>query len=114
MRASRLALTLPDGVAEAADGQASGAIVTALDAASLAEASERLGRARAGQRIAWALPVSRPGLVGWIACRASGLRPIVLEDACAALRRAGVVDVRVRPVAGTLPLVVVSGRASGP
>jgi hypothetical protein len=44
--------------------------------------------------------------------RAKRLRPVSLEDACDALRHAGVVDVRVRRVDGALPIVVVSGTTS--
>lgn len=109
LRAARLVLTLPPGLVEAAGDEGCDLFAAAIDAASLADAVARVATLPGQVRIAWAMPVARPGLAGWLLARARRLRPVVLEDACDALRRAGVVDLRVTTVQGSLPIVVLSG-----
>jgi hypothetical protein len=110
VRASRLEIVLPAGVTEVADAETE---ITALDAASLAEAIGRAAALPAGRRLVWAMPLAAPGVVGWALARARRVQPVALEDACDGLRRAGVVDVRVVRVDGALATVVISGRTTG-
>lgn len=113
LRASKLPLVLPPGIVEVPAGEPGYDVhLAVLDAATLADAATALAAMPAGQRVAWAMPVARPGVVAWIASRARGVGPVLLEDACDALRRAGVVDVRVTETAGALPAVVVTGLTS--
>ncbi len=112
LRASRLDVTLPRGIELAREDEPADVMIAALDAASFSDAIARLGIQARPLRIAWVLPIAGASVVGWVVARARRLQPVVLEDACDALRHAGVVDVRVTRVHGALPVVVLSGRTS--
>ena len=113
MRACALEITPPPGLAVAREGESSEVHIASVDASGLPSALLSLRVMPNGGRIAWALPVAREGARGalaWIISRSRRLRPIALEDACDALRRAGVVDLRVTTIDGSAGLAVLSGR----
>lgn len=112
VRAVRIELTLPPGIVEAAPGEDVDALVAAIDATTIDAAASQLGALAGGKALAWVMPVARAGVLGWAFARARRLGPVVLEDVCDTLRRAGVIDVRVAEIDGRLPLVLVSGRTT--
>lgn len=112
VRASRIELTLPAGVTETTEPLLADTVWMSLDAASLADGAAHVAALPADRTLAWAFPVARPGVVPWALARARRLQPLALEDACDALRHAGVIDVRVTSLPGSLPIAVVTGRTT--
>lgn len=106
-------LTLPPSVA-VAEGSGD-ALVVAVDARSSAELRTFVEPLAAGTDVVVVAPISREGgraWIGWAVSLARRVRALPLEDVCDPLRQAGVVDVRVLDVTGSLGLAVVSGRVS--
>ena len=114
VRASRIELTLPAGATETNEPSIADTVVMSFDAVSVAEAAARVASFPAHRTIACALPIARAGVVSWALARARRLQPVELEDACDALRHAGVIDVRVTSLPGSLPIAVVTGRTTAP
>lgn len=112
VRGARIDLALPPGCVEVGEADAADALLAAIDAESLESAVARASGLPADRALAWVMPVARPGLVGWALSRARRLSPLALEDVCDALRRIGVVEVRVTEIDGRLPLVVVTGHTT--
>jgi hypothetical protein len=113
VRGCAIDLALPTGVAEAREGEPTDALIAAVDGSSLAAAAAEVVPGERMLRIAWVVAVTQRGARGvwsWMFSRARRLRPIALEDACDALRRAGVVELRVVAIEGSLGLALVHGR----
>jgi len=88
------------------------ATLMTLDASSLGQGATHVAQLPAHHRVAWAFPLARPGVMVWALSRARRLQPVQLEDACDALRHAGVVDVRVTMLEGILPIALLTGRTT--
>jgi hypothetical protein len=89
------------------------ALPTPIDAATLADAAATIATMLPETTIAWSMPIVAPGMLRWALARMRRVRPVQLEDACEALRHAGVLDVRVTTIEGALPSVVLTGRTTG-
>ena len=115
LRTSRLSLALPASWVESETGSV---VIAGADRATLGDAVEALAAAASADvLVALVVPLSRDGAAGVLARTAAWVRrvaPVAMEDACAALRHAGVVSVRVIDVAGVLGLAVIVGRATAP
>lgn len=114
VRASRIELPLPPAAIAAGPGERVDALIAAFDAASITGMPEELAACAPDERIVLVVPPASQSLVGQVLARARRVGPVPVERVCTALRHAGVVDVRVAHVPGTLRLAVVSGRASAP
>ncbi len=114
VRAATIAVTLPPSTVE--DEAGMDGRLAIVDEKSLAATLPALvADAPGGVPVVVVLPLRREGgrgLVGRISARARRLGQVELTSACDALRREGVVGVRVLDVEGALGLAVLSGRTT--